>query len=78
MMILKKAGALRNGREFSSRNPVWHAVDTTDVYSCKPALCGASPSIQWSDSRQPLEVTCPRCIKLAGGRTMASLASGDR
>jgi hypothetical protein len=73
MLVLKKAGALRNGREFSSRNPVWHAVDTADIYSCKPALCGASPRVQWTDSAQPREVTCIKCrIKLAGRAAMAS------
>lgn len=73
MMVLKKAGALRNGREFSSRNPIWHAVDTDSIYSCKPALCGASPSIQWTDSREPKEVTCTRCrIKLAGRAAFAA------
>jgi len=62
MMILKKAGALRNGREFSARKPVWHIVDTTDPYSCKPALCGAAPSIAWTDSPTQKEPTCQRCI----------------
>jgi hypothetical protein len=63
MMVLKKAGALRNGREFSARNPVWHAVETSSVYSCTPALCGAMPSIQWADSTRDQEVTCARCLK---------------
>lgn len=71
-LILKKAGALRNGREFSSRRPIWHAVETADIYSCKAALCGASPSIQWTDSTLPQEVTCPKCLaKIAKAQAAA-------
>jgi hypothetical protein len=71
-LVLKKAGALRNGREFSSRSPVWHAVETSEIYSCKAALCGASPSIQWTDSGKFQAVTCPRCLaKIAKMQTAA-------
>lgn len=55
MLILCKAGPLRNGAE-RGKGTIWHAVPSENA----KALCGAAPAIMWS-TYEGDAVTCPRC-----------------
>lgn len=62
--VLHKAGPLRNGYERGS-GTIFHAIpERPGIVTMDRALCGAQPSIQWSDwNETEVEVTCPRCLR---------------
>ena len=63
MLVVTKAGALRNGAE-RGHGSIWHLAPGKEYWNAGRALCGAAPSIQWTRWGKPV-VTCPKCKKLA-------------
>lgn len=61
LMVVTKAGALRNGNELG-HGRTWHMAPSPHWNGHK-ALCGAFPSIQWTTWGDPAP-TCPKCIAL--------------
>lgn len=58
------AGDCRTGN--GRRRVKWHILSTpnsSDRGATDKALCGKSPSIQWSDAREGQPATCPACLK---------------
>lgn len=74
LLILKKAGGLRNGYE-RGKGTIYHGVlkeaDALKgwvIFNGHAALCGQMPRLQWS-SDEGSEVTCPRCLRRIAERT---------
>lgn len=63
LVSVVKAGKLSNGFE-RDKGKVIHLVEVPSLGSAylQKALCGAQPSIQWSE-REGQPATCPKCLK---------------
>lgn len=62
MFKVIKAGKLANGAE-KGKGSIVHLSESD---YCGPALCGATPKIQWV-ARPEKEVSCTKCIKIKEG-----------
>lgn len=63
LLVVTKAGALRNGAE-RGHGSIWHLAPGKEYWNASRALCGAQPSIQWTTWGAP-KATCPRCLAKA-------------
>jgi hypothetical protein len=65
LLVVTKAGALRNGAE-RGHGATWHLAPGKDHWNAGRALCGAAPAIQWTTWGTP-KATCSRCLRKAEG-----------